>query len=75
MGGGEYDDPRQLCTYHFGDYKPGKGGHIIIFDIPGAPPGECKLSFQPDKKKKGQAKTYQVEQALKAIDKYGRRDE
>ncbi|MGK2936295.1 MAG: toxin HicA [Solirubrobacteraceae bacterium] len=52
-----------VCTHYFGEPRQSGSSHVV-FAMPW--PGDPRVNLQNDK---GMAKTYQVRQALKAIDR------
>lgn len=61
--GVKYDDLLKVCEHHFGPPRQTGGSHAL-FKTPW--PGDPRVNVQNDK---GNAKAYQVRQALAAIDK------
>jgi len=59
-----FDDAVKVCEEYFGEPRR-RGGSHVVFKMPW--PGDPRINLQ--KGKNGKAKTYQVRQALDAIDK------
>lgn len=59
-----FSDLVKLCTAYFGEPRTGQGGSHWVFKTPWQ--GDPRINLQD---KGGKAKSYQVKQALKAIDK------
>lgn len=62
--GMSYSDLLKLCTHYFGQPRSGSGSHNAIFKMPWE--GDPRINLQD---KRGNAKPYQVKQALAAIDR------
>ncbi len=58
-----FNDLHKVCEHYFGEPRQTSGSHAV-FKTPW--PGDPRVNIQNDK---GRAKTYQVRQVLKAIDK------
>lgn len=58
-----FNDLEAVCEHHFGSPRRSSGSHVV-FKTPW--PGDPRVNIQNDK---GKAKTYQVRQVLKAIEK------
>ncbi|MFC3849118.1 toxin HicA [Corynebacterium hansenii] len=59
-----FDDLRIVCD-HFFERRPGKGSHVAVYKMPWI--GDPRINLQ--RGEGGNAKPYQVRQALKAIDR------
>lgn len=62
-GGVKFNDLRKVCDHHFGEPR-NQGSSHYIYKMPW--PGNPRVNIQTAK---GNAKTYQVKQAITAIDK------
>jgi hypothetical protein len=59
-----YSDLLKVCKHYFGEPRSGSGSHNAIFKMPWQ--GDPRVNIQ---NADGKAKSYQVKQALQAIDK------
>lgn len=59
-----YSAMLKLCTHYFGEPRSGSGSHNAIFKMPWQ--GDARINLQ---NKNGNAKPYQVKQAIAAIDR------
>ncbi len=59
-----FSDLHKVCAKYFGEPRNSGGSHVI-FKMPW--PGDPRINIQ---NKNGMAKSYQVKQVLKAVDKY-----
>ena len=63
-GSASFEDLQTVCD-HFFERRPGKGSHVAIYKMPWM--GDPRINIQ--RGRGGEAKPYQVKQALQAIER------